>query len=216
MRIDIINALAEAYSLQHTSSHDEVLEKIYQDTLTNHAQSHMISGPVQGKLLEFLSTMIKPKYILEIGTFTGYSALCLAKGLQQDGELHTIELRKEDADLAQRNINMSPLAKKIHVHNSNALEIIPHLPYKWDMVFIDADKISYIAYYSAVLKRLSDDGWIIADNTFFHGEVLQQNPEGKNAKAIAEFNRFVNEDSSTEQVLIPVRDGITLIKKRTQ
>src|SRR3954449_8871900 len=133
-----IDKLAEDYSATYTTALDNVLQKIYDDTMANHLEAHMISGPVQGKFLEFISSLLQPKYILEIGTFTGYSAICLAKGLQANGELHTIELRSEDANTCAKNFGMSELHKKIHLHIGNALDIIPQLPYMWDLVFIDA------------------------------------------------------------------------------
>jgi predicted O-methyltransferase YrrM len=174
----------------------------------------MLSGHVQGKLLEFISTLMQPKYILEIGTFTGYSAICLAKGLQPDGELHTIELRTEDANICSKNFERSRLHKKIHLHVGNALDIIPKLPYLWDLVFIDADKPGYITYYEMVIQRLNNQGLIIADNVLFHGQVLEEPITGKSALAIDAFNRHVAADERTEQLMVTVRDGLLFIKKK--
>lgn len=213
--MEIVNALAEAYAEKFTSPEDGLLRKINEETQATHAHAHMLSGHVQGKLLEFISFMMKPKYILEIGTFTGYSALCLAKGLQENGELHTIELRAEDANNCAKNFSLSELHKKIHLHTGNALEIIPQLNYVWDMVFIDADKLSYIQYYEMLLPRLQENGLIIADNTFFHGQVFENPITGKNAIAINNFNQHVANDERTEQVMLTVRDGLMLIKKKT-
>ena len=210
-----IDKLAEDYASTYTSALDESLQKIYEDTIANHTESHMISGPVQGKFLEFISSLLRPKYILEIGTFTGFSAICLAKGLQSSGELHTIELRDEDANTAWKNILSAGMDDKIHLHQGDARQIIETLNYKWDLVFIDADKTSYITYYEAALERLSDQGFILADNVLFHGQVLKEKIDGKSAKAIAQFNRHVLNDERTEQVFLTVRDGLLIIKKKS-
>ena len=210
-----IDKLAEDYASTYTSALDETLQKIYEDTIANHTESHMISGPVQGKFLEFISSLLRPKYILEIGTFTGFSAICLAKGLQSSGELHTIELRDEDANTAWKNILSAGMDDKIHLHQGDARQIIETLNYKWDLVFIDADKTSYITYYEAALERLSDQGFILADNVLFHGQVLKEKIDGKSAKAIAQFNRHVLNDERTEQVFLTVRDGLLIIKKKS-
>lgn len=212
--MDVINILAEVYAERLTSPEDNFLKQISDDTAAHHKHAHMLSGHLQGKVLEFISCMLQPKYILEIGTFTGYSALCLAKGLQQDGELHTIELREEDANRCAKNFSQSALHKKIHLHVGNALNIIPDLDYKWDLVFIDADKTGYIAYYEMLLPRLNENGLIIADNVLFHGQVLADNIAGKNAIAIDAFNRHVADDERTDQVMLTVRDGLLLIKKK--
>lgn len=210
----LVNDLAEKYAEQFTSSQDELLENIHRQTLANHAHAHMLSSRLQGQLLSFLSNMLQPIYILEIGTFTGYSALCMAEGLKKDGALHTIELREADAETAKANFKISAYADQIFLYQGNALDIIPTLEHCWDMVFIDADKTSYINYYEAVLPKLSENGVIIADNVLFHGQVLEENISGKNALAIHAFNEYVANDSRTEQVMLTVRDGLTLIKKR--
>ncbi len=210
-----IEKLAEDYSSAYTSELDVVLQQIFDDTVANHPEAHMISSPVQGKFLEFISSLLQPKYILEIGTFTGFSAICLAKGLQSDGELHTIELREEDANKAWKNILSAGMSDKIHLHRGDAREIIKTLNYKWDLVFIDADKTSYITYYEEVVNRLSDRGFILADNVLFHGQVLEEKIEGKSAKAIAQFNNHVLNDKRTGQVFLTIRDGLLLIKKKS-
>jgi predicted O-methyltransferase YrrM len=210
--MELVNHIAEEYARQHTSLLDEVLKEIEDFTLTNHAHANMLSGHVQGKALEMLSSMIQPNNILEIGTFTGFSALCLAKGLQAGGELHTIELREEDAATA-KNYFAKAKSENIHLHIGNALEIIPTLTNEWDLVFIDADKVNYINYYELTLPQLKKGGWIIADNVLFHGQVLEETISGKNAKAIDAFNQHVVKDERTEQVLLTVRDGLLIIKK---
>lgn len=205
---------AEAYAQRYTSPEDTLLEKIYDTTLSTHPRAHMISGKVQGKFLSFISELIRPKYILEIGTFTGYSAICLAEGLQNGGELHTIELRTEDAETARLNFALSKKNNQIHLHIGKALDIIPLLNFRWDLVFIDADKTGYSQYYSMLLPRLKESGIILADNVLFHGEVLEKPIRGKNAKAIDAFNKLVAEDETTEQVLLTIRDGLLMIKKK--
>jgi caffeoyl-CoA O-methyltransferase len=214
MPAQIISPKVEEYAGLYTSPEDSLLNKINKETTQNHPQAHMLSGHVQGRFLSFLSTILKPKYILEIGTFTGYSALCLAEGLTPDGELHTIEIRKEDAETALTNFKFVEKNKQLTLHCGEALKIIPTLPYKWDLVFIDADKVSYIDYYEMVLPQLSDKGFIVADNVLFHGQVLEDTIEGKNAQAIDAFNKHVANDLRVEQVMLTVRDGLLLIKKK--
>ena len=152
-------------------------------------------------------------HILEIGTFTGYSALCLAKGVAENGKLHTIENRIEDAEKAARYFKNSQDNHKIELHIGDAKQVIPTLNCAWDMVFIDADKTSYIEYYEMVVPLLAKGGIIIADNVLFHGEVLEDNISGKNAIAIHAFNEHVKKDSRTTQVLLTIRDGMLLIQK---
>ena len=210
----IISPDAEAYSTIYCSKLTPLINEVLEYTLANHPHAHMVSGKEQGLLLQFLSRMIRPKRILEIGTFTGFSSLCLSEGLAADGELHTLELREEDAATAQAYFNRSSHKDNIHLHIGNALEIIPTLNEKWDLVFIDADKPGYIDYYDLVLPNLQSNGWILADNVFFHGEVMKEPVAGKNAKAIAAFNEHVKNDETVEQMILTVRDGLMLIRKR--
>ncbi|MEX6687623.1 O-methyltransferase [Danxiaibacter flavus] len=212
--MEMFSPLLNDYSERFTTAHDRVLQQIHDEAMQSHAHAHMLSTHVQGKFLEMVSTIMRPKYILEIGTFVGYSAICLAKGLQEDGELHTLELRETDAATAKANFHRVDLDKKIHLHVGNALDIIPTLDIQWDLVFIDADKISYTQYYELVLPRLSDRGMIIADNVLFHGEVLEEPVKGKSAKAIQAFNQHVMDDERSEQVLVTMRDGLLLIRKK--
>lgn len=214
--MELVSTQAESYAASFTSPLDSLLQELHDHTLTQHPHAHMISGAVQGKFLEFFSRAISPKYILEIGTFTGFSALCLAKGLQKDGELHTIEIREEDANMAASYFNRSLCASQINLHLGNALQIIPTLPQQWDLVFIDADKVNYIEYYELTLQRLNKGGWIIADNVLFHGQVLEEAIKGKNAVAIHRFNEHVKNDERVEQALLTLRDGLLFIKKKDQ
>lgn len=212
--MDLTNPLAEAYSEYFTSAESSLLREINEQTRLCHPMHHMLSGQVQGQFLTFISTILQPSSVLEIGTFTGYSALCLAEGLSKDGSLHTIELREEDAKTARNYFNRSAKNGQIHLHIGNAKEIIPTLNATWDLVFIDADKTGYIDYYELILPRLKTGGIILADNVFFHGEVLSENISGKNAKAIHAFNEHVKNDTRTEQVLLTIRDGLMMIKKK--
>lgn len=211
--MDLIHPLVQAYAAQYTSPEDSLLQQINQQTQA-HPHAHMLSGHLQGKFLELFSVLIKPRRILEIGSFTGYSALCLAKGLAADGMLHTIELREDAAAIAQQNFNLSDAKDKIFLHTGNALEIIPTLAEEWDIVFIDADKTGYIDYYKMVLPRLKKGGVVLADNVLFHGEVFQDPVKGKSAKAIQAFNEYIQRDESVEKAFLTIRDGLMLIVKK--
>jgi predicted O-methyltransferase YrrM len=213
MQMELINTEVENYAAAFTSAEDQLLAEIASYTLANHPHHHMLSGHVQGMLLQTLSCLLQPKNILEIGTFTGYSALCLARGLQIEGVLHTIELREADANTARGFFSKSLYNNKIVLHEGNALDIIPTLPYRWDMIFLDADKVNYINYYELTLPELKPNGMLIADNVLFHGKVLQQPVTEKNAKAVQAFNEHVASDSRVEQVMLTIRDGVSLIRK---
>jgi predicted O-methyltransferase YrrM len=210
--MDLINKTAEDYAQNFSTKEDTLLAKIAAFAM-KHPQAIMLSGHVQGKILETISSLLRPKRILEVGTFVGYSAVCLAKGLHPEGMLHTIELREEDAQTARNFFSKSLQNNKIVLHVGNALEIIPTLQEEWDIVFIDADKVGYIDYYELTLPQVKPNGLIIADNVLFHGEVLEQNIKGKNAKAIHAFNEHIAKDKRVEQVMLTVRDGLFLIRK---
>ncbi|MBK8520878.1 MAG: class I SAM-dependent methyltransferase [Chitinophagaceae bacterium] len=212
--MELINTRAEQYANKNTTALDEVLKEIETYTLANHPHAQMLSGHVQGKVLEFFSKMIAPKRILEIGTFTGFSALCLAKGLTPDGKLITLEIRKDDAATANDYFRKAGMETRIDLHVGDALEIIPTLQENWDLVFIDADKVNYINYYELTLPWIKSGGWILADNVLFHGEVLEENIKGKNAKAIQAFNEHVKNDDRVEQAMLTIRDGLLLIQKK--
>src|SRR5258708_20469448 len=170
--MEIINARAEDYAARFTTPTDTLLKEIEKYTIKNRPDANMLSGTIQGKLLEMISLMIRPERILEIGTFMGYSALCLAKGLAAQGELHTLEIRKEDADIARNYFSKSLYSKQIILHEGNALDIIPDLNETWDLIFIDADKVNYINYYELTLPLLRKGGFILADNVLFLGKIL--------------------------------------------
>jgi predicted O-methyltransferase YrrM len=210
--MEIILSAAQEYAQAHSSLPGSLSEEILAYTLATHPESHMISGPLQGTLLSMISRMIKPYRILEIGTFTGYSALCLAEGLTSDGLLHTIEKRGNDAETAAGFFSKSKFAHQIVLHIGDAMDKITELNENWDLVFMDADKTSYIRYFDYLVERMKPGSWIIADNVFFHGQVIQENPTGKNAKAIDAFNKHVKNDHRVEQLMLTIRDGLTLIR----
>ena len=211
--MELINPLAQQYAEKYTSAEDKLLKEVSDFTYQHHPHSHMLSGHLQGKLLEMISLMIHPKRILEVGTFTGYSAICLAKGLSNDGQLHTIELRDEDAARAKSYFDRSFFKEKIILHIGNALQIIGELHETWDLVFIDADKENYIDYFDRIFSQVRPGGFILADNVLFHGQVLEKEIKGKNAMAIQQFNDYVMSRTDIEKLMLPVRDGVYVIRK---
>jgi predicted O-methyltransferase YrrM len=211
--LEIVSSEAAGYADLFTPQTDPLLEGILYEAAA-HPKAHMLSGRTQGQLLELLSRLVQPLRILEIGTFVGYSALCLAKGLKPEGQLHTIEKSEAEASVARRNFNSSNLGDKIILHQGDALEIIPFLNETWDLVFIDAEKTAYENYYKLVFPALRNGGLIIVDNVLFHGTVLEKELRGKNALAIQKFNEMVSADTRVDKVLLTVRDGLYLIRKK--
>lgn len=209
--MDVIHQLANEYALRHSSPMDELLSEIHQYTLENHPESHMISGPLQGNLLTMISRMIQPKRILEIGTFTGYSAICLAKGLPENGVLHTIECRANEAKVAKEFFEKSSYSSQIILHEGDAKAVIKDLDEQWDLVFVDADKTGYIDYFETLMKSAKPGSFMLFDNVFFHGEVLKEKLSGKNAKAIDAFNEHVSNDKRVDKLMMTIRDGLTLL-----
>lgn len=209
--MEIVHPAIQTYAEKYTSEENGLLKEVAEIT-RHHPESHMMSGHLQGKVLEMISCMIQPRRILEIGTFTGYSTLCLAKGLTDDGKLHTIELRKQDAEMAAGFFKKSEFAGKIIQHTGEAARIIPSLNEIWDLVFIDADKPGYIDYFNLVFPHLRKNGFILADNIFFHGEVLKD-AKGKNAKGISEFNEMIRKRNDIDKAVLTLRDGLYIIRK---
>lgn len=208
-----VDPLVQDYAGRFTSAVDEQLQGIITAT-ASHPHAHMISGQVQGVFLQMLSMLLRPRAILEIGTFTGFSALCLATGLADGSRLHTIELREDDARTAQNNFNHSNYKDRIILHIGNALQVIPELDETWDLAFIDADKSAYLDYYRLIVPKMRPGGVIVADNVLFHGQVLTEPVTGRNARAIQAFNEFVKNDHRVQHVLLTVRDGLMLIRKK--
>jgi predicted O-methyltransferase YrrM len=211
--MDLIHPLAQQYAEKH-SIQEDLLLNLVETQSKQHPHAHMLSGHLQGKFLEMMSLILNPNYILEIGTFLGYSALCLAKGLKPGGELHTFENDEESARIASENFKNSKTGKKIILHNGEALELLNRINKPWDLVFLDADKTGYIAYYDALVPRLRSGAMILADNVLFHGKVLETPVKGKSALAIQAFNERVKDDVRVEKMMLTLRDGIYLIRKK--
>jgi predicted O-methyltransferase YrrM len=212
--MELIDPRAQSYAEEHSSVEEDLLRSIASHTYENHPHSHMLSGHLQGEFLALISLLLRPKRILEIGSFVGYSALYLSRGLEEGGMLHTLEVREEEAAVARTNFSRANAGNRILLHHGNALEIIPTLRETWDLVFIDADKTNYINYYHMVLPQVRPGGLIIADNVFFHGEVLEDQIKGENAQAIHAFNEFVSKDPSVEKLMLTIRDGLLIIRKK--
>jgi len=205
----------EQYVAEHTRPESELLRKLNRETHAKVLMPRMLSGHVQGQVLRMLSLMIRPKRILEIGTYTGYSALCLSEGLQPGGELVTIDINEELEQMVRRYFDEAGASGRIDYRVGNALDILPTLSGAFDLVFIDADKINYGTYFDLVLPLVPSGGFLIADNVLWSGKVLQ--PADKmdpDTKAIAAFNEKVCKDPRVEAVLFPVRDGLMVMRKK--
>jgi len=211
--MDLINPLAQTYAEKYSPQEDAVLNGIEVQSRL-HPEIHMLSGTLQGKFLETISKLLNPTYILEIGTFLGYSALCLAKGLKSGGELHTLEIDEDTAAVARANFKKSKTENKIILHTGNALELLNKLDKPWDLVFIDADKTGYSDYYRTLIPKLKSGSLILADNVLFHGQILEKEIKGKSAKAIQAFNDMVLSDNRVEKMMLTLRDGVYLIRKK--
>ena len=212
--MELIPEPVQQYAEAFSSEEDDLLRELAARTRELHRDHHMLSGHLQGKWLQMVSWMIRPMRVLEIGTFTGYSAICLAAGMQTGGELHSIELRENDAQTARQFIARSSYADKITVHTGEAADLIPTLGAGWDLVFIDADKVSYTQYVDMVMPLVRTNGFILADNIFFHGEVLEQPAKGKNARAISRFNEYIRSRTDMDKMILTLRDGMFLIRKK--
>lgn len=212
--MELIHPAIQQYAEFYSSPEPSLLKEIAAATTASHPESHMLSGHLQGRFLAFISKLIQPRFILEIGTFTGYSALCLAEGLTADGQLHTIELRAAEQQTAAGYFRQSEYKDRIFLHAGDAGNLIPDLPFTWDLVFIDADKPGYQQYYELALPRLRKGGVIIADNVLFHGKVLEQPITGKSAIAIQAFNDHIVRDERVDRILLTIRDGLLLLQKK--
>ncbi len=205
----------EEYIAEHIDQEGDVLKKINRDTHVRTYNPRMLSGHTQGRLLSMLSKMIQPHRILELGTFTGYSALCLAEGLTENGELHTVEANDEMEEFIRQNLAQSELSHKIKLYIQDALEYIDSTTEMYDLIFIDADKREYKKYYEKLIDRLNPNGYIIADNTLWDGKVLTT-PQANDYQTIGikEFNDYVAQDTRIEKIILPLRDGMTIIRKK--
>jgi len=214
--MEMFNPALFAYCEQHTSEEDTILKHIERETHTKVLMPRMLSGKLQGKTLEMFSKMMSPQLILEIGTYTGYSAICLAKGLAPGGKLITLDINGELEEMVRGFFDKSGLSSKIDYRIGNAMDIIPQLEGAIDLVFLDADKINYPHYYNLLVDKIRQGGIIMADNVLWSGNVLVKEGDKiqKDTQALLDFNRLVTEDPRVENVLLPIRDGIMMIRKR--
>jgi predicted O-methyltransferase YrrM len=210
-----MNDKLEEYILSHIDEEPAELARIDHDTHVQNYYWHMCSGHLQGRLIKMLTRMIKPRRVLEIGTFSGYSALCLAEGLPDDDcRVDTIEVNDEQEDFIREHLASSPYGKRIRLHIGDAFDIVPSLSERYDLVFIDANKRQYVEYYNLAMDYLNDGGYIIADNTLWAGKVVDPKAQRETqTQGILAFNEQVKKDSRVEQVIIPMRDGLTLIHR---
>lgn len=213
---DIINPQIQQYCDAHTQPESPVLRQLSRHTFANVLQPRMLSGHFQGRLLSMLSGMIRPRYILEIGTYTGYSAICLAEGLADGGRLITVDINPEQEDTIHRFIEEAGMQDKIRFIVGDALNIIKTLPYTFDLVFIDADKPNYLNYYELAIERLNPGGYFIADNVLWSGKIIDEKSleKDKDTRLLHAFNERVHHDDRVEHILLPVRDGLMIGKKR--
>jgi len=200
------------YALSYTQSESVLLKKLNRETWAKVMTPRMLSGHLQGRILSMFSKMISPENILEIGTYTGYSALCMAEGITKNGKLHTIDSNEEVFEFARRYFEQSEYNENIIQHTGNALEIIPKLDTEFQLVFIDADKENYSNYFDLVFKKLSVGGYIIADNVLWSGKVLQENKD-KETMALVSYNKNIHRDKRVENILMPIRDGLMICRK---
>ena len=202
------------YILGHIDPESEYLHRLYRATQLHLLYGRMASGHLQGRMLKMLVGMIHPKLVLEIGTYSGYSGLCIAEGLPEDGHLHTIEINDEQEDFTLPWFQNSPYADKITMHIGDAIDVIPQLGLSFDLAFIDGDKRRYVDYYELVLRNLNPGGYIIADNTLWDGHVLETDTHDQQTLGIQAFNDLVASDTRVEKVILPIRDGLTIIHKK--
>lgn len=205
----------DKYVVAHTEEEPALLNALTRETYQKVLQPIMLSGPYQGRVLSMISKLIRPKQILELGTFTGYSTLCLAEGLQKNGQIHTIDTNEELYDFQRRYFDKSEYGGQIVQHLGPALDIIPTLDFSFDLVFIDADKLNYINYFHAIVDKLNSGGIILTDNVLWHGKVAEPlDPKDKSTAILMEYNRLLRKDPRIETVMLPIRDGLTLSRKR--
>ena len=202
------------YILSHIDGEGAYLEALYRDTHLKLLYPRMASGHLQGRMLKMFVDMIRPRQVLEIGTYSGYSALCMAEGLAEGAMLHTIEINDEQEDFTRPWLEGSPYADKIKFYIGDALELVPQMNLTFDLAFIDGDKRRYVDYYQMLLPRLADGGYLIADNTLWDGHVVEENPKDAQTLGIQSFNDLVAHDERVEKVILPLRDGLTIIRKR--
>jgi predicted O-methyltransferase YrrM len=211
--MEFIDPLLDKYVCEHTANESDLLKKINRETHLEVLQPRMLSGHFQGRVLSMFSKMIRPERILEIGTYTGYSAICLAEGLTPNGKLVTIDINEELAARVRGYFAESPYSHQIDHLIGDAMELIPALNEKWDIVFIDADKHNYINYYHLVFPMVKVGGYIIADNVLWSGKVIDTSQQDKDTQLLREYNQLNQEDNRVEEVLFPIRDGLMIARK---
>ncbi|MBV7269823.1 O-methyltransferase [Winogradskyella luteola] len=205
----------DQYIVTHSEQEPELLQQLTRETYQKVLQPIMLSGPYQGRVLSMISKLIKPKAILELGTFTGYSTICLAEGLAENGQLYTIDVNEELVDFQRRYFDKSGFGHQIIQHTGNALDIIPTINETFDLVFIDADKPNYSNYFHLVIDKLKSGGIILSDNVLWHGKVIEPLDEkDKSTKAVLEYNTLLKNDNRVETVVLPIRDGLTISRKK--
>ncbi|SFN91399.1 Predicted O-methyltransferase YrrM [Bizionia echini] len=206
----------DTYVTNHSEDEPELLQQLTRETYQKILQPRMLSGHYQGRVLSMISKLVNPKNILEIGTYTGYSALCLAEGLQKKGELHTIDSNEELVDFQRKYFDKSEFGNQIHQHLGNALDIIPKFNNSYDLVFIDADKENYSAYFKLIIDRLNPGGIILSDNVLWSGKILNTSfkKDDTATPALIAYNKLLKDDPRVETVLLPIRDGLTISRKR--
>jgi predicted O-methyltransferase YrrM len=199
------------YVVDHSQQEPKILQELTRETWQKVLNPRMLSGAFQGRVLSMISKLVQPKNILEIGTYTGYSALCLAEGLEKDGQIFTIDKNEELAELQKKYFEKSGYRNQIKTFLGNALEIIPSMDQKFDLVFIDADKLNYANYFHLVIDKMNKGGIILSDNVLWSGKVVEKlDPKDKDTKALLAYNLLLNTDERVETVLLPIRDGLTI------
>lgn len=205
----------ENYINDHSSKEDQLLYELYRETNLKTTHPRMLSGAVQGQFLQMMASLTNAANILEIGTFTGYSAICLVRGMKSNGKLHTIDVKEEFSDIANKYIQKAGLENQITQHIGDALNIIPTIDEKFDLIFIDADKVNYPKYFELVADKMKTGGLLIADNVLWSGKVVKPlKSEDKDTRGVLEFNKMIQEDDRFENTLLPLRDGLMLARKK--
>lgn len=210
-----MNEALEEYVLRHIDPESDYMHRLWRATQLHLLYGRMASGHLQGRLLKMLVGMIRPKFVLEIGTYSGYSGLCIAEGLEEGAHLHTVEINDEQEDFTLPWFQNSPYKDKITMHIGDALDVVPRLGLKFDMAFIDGDKRKYVEYYEMVMAYLNEGGYILADNTLWDGHVVEEDAKDAQTEGIRMFNDFVAADQRVEKVILPLRDGLSIIRKLT-
>ncbi|WP_281846935.1 O-methyltransferase [Olleya namhaensis] len=202
------------YVVAHSQDEPELLKQLTRETYQKILQPIMLSGPYQGRVLSMISKLIRPKSVLELGTFTGYATLCLAEGLHPEGEIHTIDVNEELEDFQRKYFDKSEFGQQIHQHLGSAIDILPKLDKSFDLVFIDADKPNYVNYFHLIIDKLRPGGIILSDNVLWHGKVVEPvDPKDVSTNVVLEFNTLLKKDPRIETVLLPIRDGLTISRK---